>query len=81
MPVKTYPDQYEYLTTFEQRLSGALKPVRPEVAFEERLKRRISNPHMVTVEPESSVVSLLAIAGGILCGALLIIVMRKLFSE
>jgi hypothetical protein len=78
---KTYPDQSAYLAAFEQRLSGALKPVRPQLAFEERLKRRISHLNEVTIESDTRVMSLLAIAGGIILGALLIIVLRKLFSN
>jgi len=81
MHAKTHPDQSEYLAAFEQRLSGALKPVRPQLAFENRLKRRISHLNEVTVESDSRAVSLLAIAGGIMLGALLIIVMRKLLSN
>jgi hypothetical protein len=81
MHAKTNPDQSEYLAAFEQRLSGALKPVRPELAFEERLKRRFLHLNEVTVESDSRAVSLLAIAAGIILGALLIVVMRKLFSR
>ncbi len=66
-------------TDFELQLQSSLNPVSPDPDFVYTLKRKLVTPDHVILERQSSALSLLIIAVGLLTGALLLMFSRRLY--
>lgn len=61
----------------EEKLAGALRPVRPDPVFVEALKLKLTRTPAVIVESGKSHVGLLAIGLGLLAGSLIFWIIRR----